>query len=206
MLPGEPLVDILAREGIRTQDIADAIQDAGRLLGMIHSVPTGGFGLIDGTGNATNASWESFVERFDEPRLATLASDAGLDAGLVGSALDRLLAGARVHKASTPGLLHGDFAPKHVLVKDGRVTGVIDFEFARSGYPAADLAFWRYAEPESFELLLRGYGEIADPASLLLHSLDISLSYIDHHGPRGELSGEFRDLVVRRLSEDLAGG
>jgi aminoglycoside phosphotransferase (APT) family kinase protein len=40
-------------------------------------------------------------------------------------------------------LLHGDFTPHNCLFKDGRLSGVLDWECAEFGDPAADLAYLR---------------------------------------------------------------
>ncbi len=40
-----------------------------------------------------------------------------------------------------PVLVHGDLGPEHVLVRDGRVVGVIDWSDARVGDPALDFAW-----------------------------------------------------------------
>ena len=71
--------------------------------------------------------------------------------------------------ASVPGLpgrgdviVHGDFGPQNVLIEDGRISALLDWEFAHAGRPIEDLAWaeWilrthhpRHADdlPELFE-------------------------------------------------------
>ncbi|HEX8510619.1 MAG TPA: phosphotransferase [Propionibacteriaceae bacterium] len=66
-------------------------------------------------------------------------------------------------------LVQGDFLPKNLLVNDGAVAGVIDWEFAGPATPAFDLARWEVSAGEPFhdrsDLLHRGYARIADPES-----------------------------------------
>ncbi len=47
-------------------------------------------------------------------------------------------------------LIHGDLGPHHVLVREDRVVGVIDWSDARVGDPAIDLAWALFDTPEPF--------------------------------------------------------
>jgi aminoglycoside phosphotransferase len=65
--------------------------------------------------------------------------------GLLGSALAML---QRLPTSVIPGLpgegsvvVHGDFGPQNVLVDDQRISGLLDWEFARVGEPVDDLAW-----------------------------------------------------------------
>jgi aminoglycoside phosphotransferase (APT) family kinase protein len=54
-------------------------------------------------------------------------------------------------------LVHGDFNPTNLLVSDGRVTGVLDWEFAHSGTPYMDIGnLLRNLGPEYDETVARG--------------------------------------------------
>lgn len=44
-------------------------------------------------------------------------------------------------------LVHGDFQVTNILVKDGNLSGILDWEFAMAGHPIADIGqFFRYEE------------------------------------------------------------
>ena len=62
-----------------------------------------------------------------------------------GSALLR-----RVALKTPTTLIHGDLGPHHVVIRDDRVVGVIDWSDARVGDPAIDLAWALFATPEPF--------------------------------------------------------
>jgi len=47
-------------------------------------------------------------------------------------------------------LVHADLGPAHLLVTDGRVSGVIDWSDARTGDPALDLAWTLHGTPAAF--------------------------------------------------------
>jgi aminoglycoside phosphotransferase (APT) family kinase protein len=73
-----------------------------------------------------------------------------------------------------PVLLHADLGPEHVLCRDGRVVGVIDWSDARVGDPALDLAWCLNGTPPKFaEAVARTYGADAPlrERSLFYHRL-----------------------------------
>ena len=44
-------------------------------------------------------------------------------------------------------LVHGDFQGTNILIKDNKLTGILDWEFAMAGHPIADIGqFFRYEE------------------------------------------------------------
>nr|WP_319019131.1 phosphotransferase [Microbispora sitophila] len=71
-------------------------------------------------------------------------------------------------------LVHGDLGPEHVLVRDGAVSGVIDFGDAHVGDPALDLAWALHDAPQAFaQAVAAEYGvaqELTERA-LLWHRL-----------------------------------
>ncbi|WP_067812419.1 phosphotransferase [Actinomadura kijaniata] len=59
----------------------------------------------------------------------------------------------------TDTVVHGDLGPEHVLVEDGRLSGVIDFGDAHAGDPAIDLAWTLHGTPGAFaDALAETYG------------------------------------------------
>jgi thiamine kinase-like enzyme len=64
-------------------------------------------------------------------------------------------------------LAHGDWLPKHLLIDDGAIVSVIDWEFAGPASPAFDLARWELSAGDGLhdrsDLLRRGYARVADP-------------------------------------------
>jgi aminoglycoside phosphotransferase (APT) family kinase protein len=59
-------------------------------------------------------------------------------------------------------LVHGDFSPNNVQVKDGKIVGIFDFEFATIGDPLYDLQklpiHFQLGERFDTTFFLRGYG------------------------------------------------
>lgn len=91
--------------------------------------------------------------------------------------LDRI-----VEPSSDPALLHTEIGPSHVLVRDGRITGLIDFGDAMVGDPEYDLApvgmFVTRGDRAAFRAFSRAHSGSEDtlldphrPARLLRHAL-----------------------------------
>lgn len=129
--------------------------DAGELLARIHSVHTVGYGPLDGQGRG-------LLGGFSEV-LMWNAGDAALVHGISMAEIDRAVYLIESHQhlwAAPPRLLHGDWLAEHVIVRDDRVAGIIDFGNTRSGDPALDLAYWQFFwDTERYPLasLLDGY-------------------------------------------------
>jgi aminoglycoside phosphotransferase (APT) family kinase protein len=124
-LPGEPAADddSLDREG--------AAADVGGFLGSLHAPapPEAPANPFRGVPLADRA--ESFEANL---RLVADRVNAGAARRVWAGAL-----AAPVH-VGPPLWLHGDLHPANILVRDGRVSGVIDFGDITSGDPATDLA------------------------------------------------------------------
>jgi aminoglycoside phosphotransferase (APT) family kinase protein len=74
----------------------------------------------------------------------------------------------------TPVLLHADLGPAHILCRDGRVVGVIDWSDARIGDPALDLAWCLNRTPKAVASaieLLYGADAATRERSLFYHRL-----------------------------------
>ena len=61
-------------------------------------------------------------------------------------------------EVSEPALVHWDLWAGNVFVKDGKITGITDFERALWGDPLMEHYFRMITEPKRPEAFLRGYG------------------------------------------------
>jgi aminoglycoside phosphotransferase (APT) family kinase protein len=115
---GQPLVDE-DTEGVR------------RFLDALHAVD------VDSV-PAQRPDWlETYREQADEFRRVVLPL---LDADERAHG-EALLAEVETLTGFRPALTHSDLGPPHLLVRDGRLTGVIDWGDARVGDPALDYAW-----------------------------------------------------------------
>ena len=61
-----------------------------------------------------------------------------------------------------PVFTHGDLHAAHVLVRDDKVTGILDWSEASRGDALFDLATLTFAHPEHLDDVLAGYGTEVD--------------------------------------------
>ncbi len=158
-LPGRSLNELL--DELPAADLERLITDAGEVMARVHSVvPDDGRGLRH----------ELRVPDVHEvSRVARIVREAfgPAAATIVESGADFL--GRQVMSRPTPplSLVQGDFCPKNLLIHNGTVTGVIDWEFAGSASPGYDFAQWEVdaGDPlhDRSDLLRRGYARVTDP-------------------------------------------
>ncbi len=158
LLPGRSL-DELAGE-LAPVDLERLVMDGGELLARVHSlVPDGGV-----------------RHELQPPDARALARGERIVAQTLGpsaaSVVARGAAFLRRELAALPApagvvLVHSDWLPKHQLIDDGAIVGVIDWERAGPAPAAFDLAMWETFAADrphhDSALLRRGYARVADP-------------------------------------------
>jgi aminoglycoside phosphotransferase (APT) family kinase protein len=128
-LPGAAVPDAVRLDGPGFPEIARAM---GELLAVFRELPTPELGDL----------WT------DPQRLAAAGADW---AEQVLDPTERAKAAALIERvpvlfAGRPAVLaHGDFAPVNVLVDDGAITGLLDFEAVRLADPLFDVAWWAWS-------------------------------------------------------------
>jgi aminoglycoside phosphotransferase (APT) family kinase protein len=157
ILPGRSL-DELAVE-LSAVDLERLVMDGGELLARVHSlVPDRGVRHeLQPPDEYSLARGARIVEQTLGPSAASVVER--------GAAFVRCEAAAR--PAPSQVLVHGDWMPKHLLIDDGAIVGVIDWELAGPASPAYDFAMWEVSAGDGLhdrsDLLRRGYARVADP-------------------------------------------
>lgn len=197
MLPGIGLDTFIQNPAIAEELKIEAIQQLGRELRRIHTVQAGGYGLLtnDLEGESSDISgWAKAIQH----RFSTATT------GLKKDALDifsQLTEGVDLPSvaATNPVYIHGDFVPHNILVEEetGRITGIIDFEHAKSHLPELDLAYWQFywQGPEATNALLEGYGSGVDRSIIdslaVLRGLDATAYWLEQHNiTKGQLAAK----------------
>lgn len=134
--------------------------EAGKILGKIHSVRLSRYG--------TFANKPNGFEKLSELRLSdTEKKSAVWKSGLISGGYSQDQAQKIINQFKNlclkydeldPTLVHHDFLPRHLMVKDGKIVSLIDWENSRSTTPFDELA---NSTPGAFnqEWLLEGYGQ-----------------------------------------------
>lgn len=208
-LPGEQLNKVFSKG--RDEKSKNLVMKAGSFLSKIHSVEVDWFGGIDENGRGTFASWEEYI--LDDTKKEVLFEKISLKHQLdpihIKKAFEILKSGTYIYSGIKSRLLHGDFSPKHILVKNGEIAGVLDMEDCKGGDIARDFAWWEYFHGENFpiEWLMEGYGspEVLTPEfrtriNLCRLQIGITLLYwYDHTQNQHGI-----DYVKEKLVEDTS--
>ncbi|MFK0165751.1 phosphotransferase [Rhizobium sp. NPDC090279] len=90
-------------------------------------------------------------------------------------------------------ICHGDFAPYNIVLNDGEVTGIIDFEAAHPGSRSWDLAYaiYRWA-PLSSGIAIEGLDRLAD-------QINRARIFVDAYGLPLAERPSLPDIIVERL-------
>lgn len=146
LIDGTPGIEVIGREG--GARLLGRL--AGRTWAQVRSANADGLGLDDLWSRPEDLI--AAANRWLDAASSELARPA---ASILGDSLDRA---APVLVGRPAGLVHGDFVPVNLLVREDRVVALLDLEAARIGEPLLDAAW--------FEWILRyHHPEIADDAS-----------------------------------------
>ena len=152
-LPGNPLGDLLG--DLSTEELNHLMNQAGEMLSKINSIEVNGFGRIKADGSTEFNSAEEVLKNnyFSPEKMMQVADECSIDENVMTQALDILHDPKYTNIfQQKPQLIHGDFTPANILVDNGNISGLIDFEFAEGGDPAREFANWDFFYKDSFPI------------------------------------------------------
>lgn len=211
-LPGVPLGWMYGEIKEDTTLIRSIVSMTGELTGKIHTVRPKKFGWINGDGIGYFNSWEDYLRnRRREKDVAVLACKrAGIDPKLAGLAADFVDRNEGKLELLDPRLLHMDIHPKHIMIQDNRVLGIIDFGNVTSGDPVYEFARFDYFNAPNglfrpLEWLLEGYPHKDSlpenfDERMKIYKLQLGLEHLDYYYDEGNMSG--LKFVADKLVED----
>ncbi len=135
-------------------------QEAGRILASIHSIMLPKFGNLYGTERVFD-NWYAYVtDKFERDGNESVA-----DGTLTSAIRDRIQHVFEEHRpifdsVMQPHLIHWDYHFGNLMQQDGKITAVLDFEWALGGDPAHDFNRrdeWESECPGSSALVYAGY-------------------------------------------------
>lgn len=160
-LPGRSLEDLVGQ--LSAADLERCMIDAGELMALVHSVEPD---LHRGVHHELRWPEERDVETIARTVAQTLDSAA---AAVLERGADLLRQEIASRHVVPFVLAQGDFMPGNLLIHEGEIVGVIDWEFAGPAPPAFDVGRWDVSARTPFadrlDLLRAGYARVADPES-----------------------------------------
>jgi len=184
-LVGDPIADI--------QDIsAKLMEQIGACLGQQHQYKEDSFEGF--------SCWHDLLEHQTDRYLNQMSSDDAV----IGAKAKQLF---RKHKRDIPNeyipvYIHFDFRPGNLLVQNGQLTGLIDFESMRGGHASMDFyklwqSVWQH-RPELRAPLLEGYNQQASwlepnrlESLMLIYSLNHGLGGLSWCNSRNQINSNF---------------
>ena len=127
-------------EGEMLQGIPDALDVAAQTLARISSVKFQAAGWIEADGSVSPFPWGG-VEGYATAELESSEVQTWLGSEMVEAVL-RVLRSEKQRLAEVDAdtsLVHGDFNPTNILIRDGSVSGVLDWEYCHVGTPYMDI-------------------------------------------------------------------
>src|SRR3989339_802750 len=156
-IEGEPLLSLMG--SMDKSAFKSIASEAGEILSKIHGIVVDKYGPQDGS--RFFETWGDYIFNIEKRRLGitTATNLMGIESGLISESFKLLWENKEMFQINKAHLLHGDFSPKHILIADGHVTGILDFEDAKGGDPVRDLARLNFFYGDSFpiEWLKAGY-------------------------------------------------
>lgn len=165
-IEGVSLQTLIKQNALSQNEIKELTISAGETLSKIHSIKTKGFGQINSSGVGKFETWSEYMLNHDKKRELVLeeARKIGVDDKLVQQAFAILDNNQDIYEHTDSRLAHSDYGIKHMLINNGKLNGIIDFENCRGADIAYDFSWWNYfgQNRPPIEWLIEGYVKNGD--------------------------------------------
>lgn len=146
-VPGKPMDRLMDTRQLTNSQVETIGYETGRILAKIHEIRTRGFGKISKDGEGPYQNWNEYVLKYANRNNQDLygnAAKCGITIREIDLAIDILKQHQSLYDTVTPRLIHCDYRPKHFMVSEDHLSGVIDFGSCMSGDPVCDFAWEIY--------------------------------------------------------------
>ena len=207
---GDSLQTLIKQNTLSQNEIKKLTVTAGEILSKIHSIKTKGFGEINSLGVGEFKTWSEYMLNQDKKRELVLeeARKIGVDTKLIQQAFAILAKNKDIYKHTESRLAHSDYGIKHMLVNNGKLNGIIDFENCRGADIAYDFSWWNYfgQNRPPVEWLIEGYvknGNLGENFDTRMHlvKIEIALRLLIIYGEVGHSFA--KDITTKNLANDV---
>jgi len=148
---------------ISRKKVKGILKQAGRLFRSIHSIKTKGFGDLNESGKGKHSSVGRLIRNFKtliKKKILTALRRSPGDLTLVKKAYKILQDNRNNIYKSHSFVIHNDISPDHIIVNNGKISGVIDFESAKGADPVFEFTRWDFKFGKKYPItsFLEGYG------------------------------------------------
>lgn len=148
---------VAGRTGLRPANLERWCGDLGAALAAIHALPLAD--LPPGVLSAEDSFVDDIFEQMKPAEGRPTRFERHQDGRAVAAAMQAWR--GRLDPVA-PGVIHGDFCPENALWSRGRLTAVVDWDFAKVDHPGVDVGYCRMGlalvfGPEAPDLFLRAY-------------------------------------------------
>jgi len=157
-IDGEDLSELNLDEDL----IKNVYKKLGEFLKVLHSVKMSGFGFVDKNGKGESITLKEKLDQYNRKDIVYISMHGVLKDGEILRIIKYLSKNNHLASLSESVLLHFDFEDWNIRVKDGELSGVIDFGDLFAGPSSFEFArpFISGYEDNRFEYLLEGYGDV----------------------------------------------
>jgi len=185
----ETKIDGYSLDKTPPEDLSTVLLELGQILSLLHSIPTNGFGRLDKEGNGKFSTSADLIRGNVDTlpsKILPYFKDKPEQREILERAYEILDREADKYSSTEPRLAHNDIQPNHILVKDGKISGLIDFESACGADPILDFVLWDYKYGKEYPL--EALGIKCDERELnfwKIYRILSSLSYCIENGKQG---------------------
>ena len=164
----------------------------GKYLKRMHTIKTKKYGYLLKPGIGGKRSWKDFIEPDFKGSLKDIKTIISAD--LANKTKEFFDKNKDILKIKTPRLIHADLAPDNIMIKDGKLNGLIDASDSMSGDPYYDLGIINYFFRDYLDYFMKGYGKI-DLRKVNFYSVYDAVWLINFYGLIHKNKKAFRKAV-----------
>jgi aminoglycoside phosphotransferase (APT) family kinase protein len=171
--------------------------ETGKLLSKMHKLSLPGYGPPYYSLRGRAKTWDQYVSQWWEK----LLMDAKRENVFIPEEMKKIrkVYSLRPRYMGKGKVLHADIIPKHILIKKGKISGIIDASDLMVGDPMYELGLFKLyykkdEEGKDFNAVLEGYGK-HDPKRIAFYSIHVLLHRTIRH-KKGRLRRKKRLMKV----------